>query len=62
MNTQPIPAEQLSRIRAARAKLRASKCTCLPHPNGHDMFDLQCARTVAEVEYDNALAEAGVHL
>lgn len=54
--------EQLARIRSARAKLRASQCTCLPNPKGHDDFDLECKRTAAEVDYDNALAAAGIEL
>lgn len=57
-----VTTEQLARIRSARAKLRASQCTCLPNPKGHDDFDLECKRTAAEVDYDNALAAAGIEL
>lgn len=62
MTVGELTREQIAKIRVARARLRASRCTCPAHPDGHDMFDLECERTRAEVEYDSALAAAGIEL
>lgn len=40
------------KLRAAKAKLKASVCTC----NGpHDPYWAQCPRMLAECEFDNAM-------
>lgn len=55
------------RLRAAKAKLRATKCTCILvqydwNPPKHDPFDVRCPRTLAESEHDAALAIAGFQI
>lgn len=56
--------EQKRRIVLAKSRLSKAQCTCGPNPDpggpGHDMFWLECDRTKAEVELDEALAAIGI--
>lgn len=54
--------EAKRRLAVAQQKLRETQCTCLPDPRGHDMFDLECERTKAEIEVDEALTAMGIEI
>jgi hypothetical protein len=59
--------EKKKRLRAAKAKLRVTKCTCILvqhdwNPPKHDPFDVSCPRTLAEIEHDTALAICGIEI
>lgn len=47
------------RLRVARRKLSAARCTC---PSDHDAYWVECERTMAQIEFDGALAAAGFAL
>lgn len=44
-------------LRIAKAKLSKAKCTC--GRDKHDEFWIGCELTKAQIEHDNALADAG---
>lgn len=60
--TIAVTDEMKARLRDAKKKLAEAQCTCAPDPRGHDMWWLECARTRAEIEVDEALCAMGLEL